>query len=224
MVRLPFANREAAGRALAAELARRGLHRATPSGEVIVLALPRGGVPVGREVAHALHAPLDVVIVRKLGVPWQRELAMGAIAGGGFQTLDESLVRELRVSREEIEATLAKERRELERREKLYRGHRPAIDVHSRTVVLVDDGLATGSTMLVAARYVKSLKPARLVVAVPLGSAEACEKIRAEAVECVCLATPEPFVAVGEWYADFPQTSDAEVQQALEEFAGSRVS
>jgi putative phosphoribosyl transferase len=203
--RLPFADRAAAGRALAAELVKRDLQ------DVIVLALPRGGVPVAREIAKALGAPLDVVIVRKLGVPWQPELAMGAIAGGGFQILDEDLVRELRVLHEDIEATIASQRQELERREKLYRHGRPGLEIRARTVILVDDGLATGSTMLVAVRYVKSLDPARVVVAVPVGSVEACERIRAEAVECVCLATPEPFVAVGEWYAAFPQVSDAEV-------------
>lgn len=202
---IPFADRAAAGRALAAELVTRDLPSA------LVLALPRGGVPVAREIANALGAPLDVVVVRKLGVPWQRELAMGAIAGGGFQIVDDDLVRELRVSREEIEATIARENQELERREKRYRGGRPGLKLCGCSVILVDDGLATGSTMLVAVRYVKSLAPAKVVVAAPVGSVEACERIRDESAECVCLATPEPFVAVGQWYVDFPQLSDAEV-------------
>jgi len=212
MIQLPFADRTEAGRFLAAELA-------TPKlpADVIVLALPRGGLPVGWEVAKKLGAPLDVVIVRKLGVPWQPELAMGAIAGGSIRTLDQELIRTLRISREEIEAVIARESAELQRREKLYRKGRPALDLRGRTVLLVDDGLATGSTMLVAARYVRSLKPARTLIAVPVGSVQACRRLKKEADDCICLATPEPFSAVGEWYADFPQVNDSEVQRFLQD-------
>jgi len=211
MIQLPFADRAEAGSLLAAELAKLKL-----PANVIVLALPRGGLPVGLEVAKKLQAPLDVVIVRKLGVPWQPELAMGAIASGSVQTLDQDLIRALGISREEVDAVIDKERAEVERREKLYRKGRPALDLRGKTVLLVDDGLATGSTMLVAARYVRSLKPARMLIAVPVGSVQACERLKMEADDCICLATPEPFVAVGQWYADFPQVTDSEVQRFLE--------
>lgn len=212
MIQLPFANRVEAGRLLAAELVTRKLQ-----GDVMVLALPRGGLPVGQEVAKSFGAPLDVVIVRKLGVPWRPELAMGAIASGSFQTLDEALIGGLRIPREEIDAVVARESAEVARREKLYRRGRPALDLHGRTVVLVDDGLATGSTMLVAARYVRSLKPRKTVIAVPVGSVQAFQRLRKEADDCVCLATPVPFAAVGEWYVDFRQVTDAEVQHFLEQ-------
>jgi len=211
MIQLPFEDRAEAGRLLGAELNQQRLSNA------IVLALPRGGVSVGFEVAKTLHAPLDTVVVRKLGVPWQPELAMGAIAGGSFQVLDYEMIAHLGVSAEEIERVIAKERAEGQRREKLYRGERPAPDVHSRTVVLVDDGLATGSTMLVAVRYVRSLRPARLIVAVPVGSREACARVAKEVETLVCLAKPQPFIAVGEWYYDFRQVTDSEVQRMLEE-------
>jgi putative phosphoribosyl transferase len=212
MITLPFTDRAAAGRALAAEL---GKHKF--AGNRIVLALPRGGLPVGLEVATALRAPLDVVIVRKLGVPWQPELAMGAIASGSFQTLDEELIGALGISREDIEAVVARERAEITRRDKLYRKGQPALNLHGRTVLLVDDGLATGSTMLVAARYVRSLKPFSTIVAVPVGSVQACERLTNEVDDCVCLATPQPFTAVGEWYTDFRQVTDAEVQRSLDQ-------
>jgi putative phosphoribosyl transferase len=212
MIQLPFADRTEAGRLLAAELINHNLQT-----NVVVLALPRGGLPVGLEVAKALAAPLDVVIVRKLGVPWRPELAMGAIAGGAFQTLDEEVINALGVLREEIDDAKARQSAEVARREKLYRGGRGALDLHGRTVVLVDDGLATGSTMLVAARYARSLKPHRTLIAVPVASVQACKRLRKEADHCVCLATPEPFSAVGEWYADFRQVSDAEVQSFLEQ-------
>lgn len=212
MIQLPFADRVEAGRLLAAELVSHKVQ-----GNVIVVALPRGGLPVGLEVAKALGAPLDVVIVRKLGVPWRPELAMGAIASGSFQTLDEELIRALRIPRQEIDAVVARESAEVARREKLYRGGRRTLDLHGRTVVLVDDGLATGSTMLVAARYVRSLKPRKTLIAVPVGSVQACQRLRKEADDCVCLATPEPFAAVGEWYVDFRQVTDAEVQHFLEQ-------
>lgn len=211
MIQLPFEDRVEAGRLLGAELNQHRLSNA------IVLALPRGGVTVGFEVAKMLHAPLDAVVVRKLGVPWQPELAMGAIAGASFQVLDYELIAHLGISREDIERVIAKERAEGQRREKLYRGERPAPELQSRTVVLVDDGLATGSTMLVAVRYVRSLRPARLIVAVPVGSREACARLAKEADTLVCLAKPQPFSAVGEWYVDFRQVSDSEVQRMLEE-------
>jgi putative phosphoribosyl transferase len=212
MIQLPFADRAEAGRLLASELLRRNL-----PANVVVLALPRGGLPVGLEVAKAFGAPLDVVIVRKFGVPWQPELAMGAIASGSFQTLDRDLVEALRISREEIDAVVARESAEVARRERLYRRGRQALDLYGRTVLLVDDGLATGSTMLVAARYVRSLEPRKTLIAVPVGSVQACHRLRREADDCVCLATPEPFTAVGEWYADFRQVTDAEVRHILEQ-------
>jgi putative phosphoribosyl transferase len=212
MTQLPFSDRVEAGRLLAAELAKHKL-----PANVIVLALPRGGVPVGLEVAKTLHAPLDVVVVRKLGVPWQPELAMGAIAGSSEQVLNKELIADLRVSRQEINAAVAKERAEVERREKLYRAGRPAPDLRGRVVLLVDDGLATGSTMLVAARYVRAFKPAKMIIAVPVGSVEACERLKKQADDFLCLATPASFMAVGEWFRDFRQVSDAEVRRLLEE-------
>lgn len=210
MVRLPFSNRSEAGELLAKELAGR-----TGLVNPIVLALPRGGVPIGLAVARALRAPLDVVIVRKLGVPWRPELAMGAITGGSFQVLDEVLIQDLGIYPEEIEAVVSRERKEVARREKRYRGDRPRLHLKGRTVLLVDDGLATGSSMLAAARYVRTLNPASLIAAAPVGSVEACHRLRKELDECLCLATPDPFNAVGEWYTDFEQVTDDEVRQLL---------
>ncbi len=209
MIQLPFRDRADAGRLLALELERRDLPLNT-----IVIALPRGGVPVGFEIAHALGVPLDVVIARKLGVPWQPELAMGAIAGEAV-VLDERLIREIPLRPGEIDAVIARERAEIERREKLYRAGRPAAKLEGRTVVLVDDGLATGSTMIAAARHVRSSKPARLIIAVPVSPADAGVRIRPECNEFVTLATPVPFMAVGCWYVDFRQTTDGEVQELL---------
>lgn len=215
MIQLPFEDRAGAGRLLAAELKLRDLPRNT-----IILALRRGGVPVGFEIARAFNAPLDVLVVRKLGVPWQPELAMGAIAGGSV-VLDRRLIRELGISQAEIDSIVARERTEAERRERLYRAGRSAPSLRGRTVVLVDDGLATGSTMVAAARYVRNSQPGRLVVAVPVGSSQACRLLKPECDECVCLATPEPFWAVGQWYLDFQQTRDEEVQDLLERNQGA---
>jgi predicted phosphoribosyltransferase len=186
MVHLPFASRAEAGRLLAAEVA---LHKfaATP----IVLALPRGGVPVGSVVAAQLHAPLDVVVVRKLGVPWEPELAMGAMAGS-FCILNEQLIRELGIADAEVERIVAREQAEIERREKLYRGGRPAPGLRDRDVILVDDGLATGSTMLAAVRYVRSLSPASVMIAIPVGAVDSVRRLREEADDFLCLATPDP--------------------------------
>src|SRR5262245_39744264 len=200
-----FHDRTEAGRLLAAKLA---AYANRP--DVLVLALPRGGVPVAFEVARALHAPLDVFLVRKVGVPGHEELAMGAIASGGVRVLNADVVRMLRISDEVFDAVAAEEWRELQRRERLYRGDRPAPDVHGRIVILVDDGLATGSTMRVAVAALRQQQPARIVVAVPVGAPETCAEFQAEADEAVCARTPEPFRAVGLWYDDFSQTTDAE--------------
>lgn len=215
MNRLPFRNRFEAGRLLSAELAKMALP------EPFVLALARGGVPVGFEIARSLDAPLDVVVVRKIGVPWQPELAMGAIAGDSFELLDFAIIRQLGISRDQMDRVIALEREELKRREMLYRGRRGAPDLHSKTAILVDDGLATGSTMLVAMRYVRSLAPLKIVVAVPVASIQASALVAEEADTMACLATPEPFSAVGEWYLNFAQTSDAEVKMLLEESRGA---
>jgi predicted phosphoribosyltransferase len=183
--------------------------------DVIVLALPRGGVPVAYEVARALHAPLDVFLVRKLGVPGREEFAMGALASGGVRVLNEDVVRGLGIAQSSVDAVAAREQQELERRERLYRGNRPPPEVRGRTVILVDDGLATGSTMRAAVLALHRLQPARIVVAVPTAAAETCDEMRALADEAVCGITPEPFHAVGLWYADFSQTSDEEVDALL---------
>ncbi|HVW11969.1 MAG TPA: phosphoribosyltransferase [Bryobacteraceae bacterium] len=206
---LPFVDRVEAGRLLGANLATRKFPART-----IVLALPRGGLPVGAGVADALKAPLDVVVVRKLGVPWQGELAMGAIAQGAI-VLDPQLIHSLKISDVDLAPAIAREIKEAKRREKLYRGDRPPLNLRGRTVVIVDDGLATGSTMLAAIRAVRTMQPRRIVVAVPVGSLSACRRVRAEADECICLAIPEPFSAVGEWYVDFRQVTDDDAQEIL---------
>ncbi|HEV2200658.1 MAG TPA: phosphoribosyltransferase family protein [Bryobacteraceae bacterium] len=208
-VELPFQDRAEAGRLLGAELVAR-----KPGANTAVIALARGGLPIGAEVARALNAPLDVIVVRKLGVPWQPELAMGAIAGS-TRVLDRRVIRELRVSDEQVEAVIARETEEMERREKLYRRGLAPLDPAGRTVILVDDGLATGSTMVAAARHIRSAHPAKLIVAVPLGTPEACSRLRKEADECLCLALPRLFFSVGQWYTDFRQVSDAQVQAIL---------
>jgi putative phosphoribosyl transferase len=215
MVALPFADRMEAGRLLASELSSRKI---APDAAV-VLALARGGVPVGFAIAEWLRLPLDVIVVRKLGVPWQPELAMGAIAGG-VRILDDRLIRRLGISDDEVEEILAREQAEMMRREELFRGGKPALRPHGQSAIIVDDGLATGSTMLAAVRHVRSLEPARVIVAVPVGSREACYRLRREADaadELVCLATPDAFFAVGEWYSDFRQVGDAEVRNLLAE-------
>jgi putative phosphoribosyl transferase len=201
-----FRNRAEAGRRLAAQLtAYDGL------ADAIVLGLPRGGVPVAVEVARALHATLDVFVVRKLGTPGHPELAMGAIASGGVRVLSQDIIDELGIKASAIDAVTARERIELERRDRLYRGDRQLPDLHDRTVFVVDDGLATGATMEAAVRAVRLYGPARVVVATPVGAVEACQRLRRVADEVVCTETPEPFRAVGLWYEQFEPTTDEEV-------------
>ena len=205
-----FRNRNEAGRLLAKRLT---AYANRP--DVLVLALPRGGVPVAYEVARALGAPLDVFVVRKLGVPGHEELAMGAVATGGVRVLNDQIVQRLRIPEYIIDAVAAREQPELGRRERLYRGGRPPPDVRGRTVILVDDGLATGATMRAAIMALRQLQPARIVVAIPTASPETCEELKAEVDEVVCAITPEPFLAVGHWYEDFSQTTDEEVRDLL---------
>jgi len=209
-----FRNRADAGRRLAEKLV---AYAGRP--DVLVLALPRGGVPVGFEVARALEAPLDVFVVRKLGVPGHEELAMGAIASGGAWALNDDVVKALSIPDVVIRAVASREIKELERREQLYRGDRPALDVGGCTVILVDDGLATGSTMRAAIAAVSRLGPARLIVAVPTAARTTCAELGHEVDECVCVITPDPFYTVGTWYEDFSQTTDEEVRDLLERAA-----
>ncbi|MGH9348514.1 MAG: phosphoribosyltransferase [Vicinamibacterales bacterium] len=205
-----FRDRREAGRLLAARLAAyAGRH------DVLVLALPRGGVPVAYEVARALGAPLDVFLVRKLGVPGREELAMGAVASGGVRVLNEDVVSALGISDRAIDEVAAAEQAELARRERLYRGTRPPPDAQGRTAILVDDGLATGASMLAAVQALRQQRPARIVVAVPTASPDTCEQVRAEVDQVECLFTPHPFRAVGLWYEDFSQTTDEEVRDLL---------
>ena len=205
-----LANRREAGELLAGNL-RRFFGR----DDVVVLALPRGGVPVGYEVARALGARLDVFVVRKLGFPGQPELAMGAIASGDVRVLNDDVLALYPVSREDIERVTRAERLELERRERSYRDGRPLVPIEDQIVILVDDGLATGSTMRAAVMAVRRLRPARVVVAVPVGAKETCQALGRVADDVVCLMTPEPFRAVGLWYSDFSETTDDEVRQLL---------
>jgi putative phosphoribosyl transferase len=190
--------------------------------DVLVLALPRGGVPVADEVAQALHAPLDVFLVRKLGVPGHEELAMGAIATGGVRVLNEEVVRALRIPDKVIATVAAEEEQELERREQIYRGDRHRLDVRYRTIILVDDGLATGSSMRAAIVALRRLGPDWIVVAVPVGAPETCAEFQAEANEVVCARTPEPFYGVGLWYGNFSQTTDDEVHDLLQRASRQR--
>ena len=187
--------------------------------DVVVLALPRGGVPIGLEVARALHVPLDVFVVRKLGLPGQEELAMGAIASGGVLVLNEELVRALNIPRDIIDMVAQQEQGELERREREYRDGRPPVDIRGRTVILVDDGLATGASMRVAALALKKKDPAQIVVAVPVAPPSTCAELQNEVDQVVCAVTPEPFWGVGQWYQDFSQTSDEEVRELLRQAA-----
>jgi putative phosphoribosyl transferase len=205
-----YRNRMEAGRQLAAQLI---AYANRP--QVVVLALPRGGVPVAFAVAEALNAPLDVFLVRKLGLPGHEELAIGAIATGGVRVLNENVVHTLHVPDAVIDAVTAQEQRELERRERCYRDDRPPLDVRGYTVILVDDGMATGATMRAVAVALRQRHPARIVVAVPVAAGTTCEEFRAEVDDIICAATPEPFYGVGLWYDDFSQTSDAEVRDLL---------
>jgi putative phosphoribosyl transferase len=209
-----FSNRTEAGRFLAAKL-----DEYANRSDVIVLALPRGGVPVAFEVAKTLKAPLDVLIVRKLGVPGQEELAFGAIASGGSSFFNEGLISALRLTDSMVETIVERERRELQRRERLYRGgQNTVLDARGKTVLIVDDGLATGATMLAAITAIKEKSPKKVVVAVPVGSRQTCDEFKREAdVWCVCAVTPEPFYGVGIWYEDFTQTADEEVIKLLDE-------
>jgi putative phosphoribosyl transferase len=207
-----FKDRRDAGRKLAQEL----LAYAGRS-DVIVLALPRGGVPVAYEVARALSVPLDIFIVRKLGLPGHEELAIGAIASGGVRVLNDDIVQALKIPQTMIETVTRRELQELERRERAYRGERPGPEVQGRTVILIDDGLATGASMRAAVAALRLQNPARIVVAVPTAALETCKAFRPEVDEMVCAMTPEPFYGVGRWYEDFSQTTDEEVRALLEE-------
>ena len=206
-----FIDRRNAGRVLATRLA-----KYAGRDDVVVLALPRGGVPVAYEVASALGVPMDVFLVRKLGTPGHRELAMGAIASGGVRVLNEDVVRWYGISDAAIEHIAREEHEELERRERAYRGDRPAPDLTNRILILIDDGLATGSTMRAAAQAVRAHRPARVVIAVPVGAPQTCAELAAVADEVFCARMPEPFSAVGQWYLNFDQTDDDEVRELLQ--------
>lgn len=205
-----FKDRTVAGQVLAKKLA----DYANRS-NVLVLALPRGGVPVGFEVARALNAPLDVLVVRKLGVPDNEELAMGAIASGGVRILNQSIVNDIQISDEVIARVAVQEERELERRESMYRGDRPFPNLKGQTVILVDDGLATGATMWAAIIAVRQQQPKEIVIAVPVAAPETCEEMQSKVEKIICANTPSPFYSVGMWYEKFPQTTDDEVRELL---------
>ena len=206
---LPYSDRAEAGSVLAEALREREPDRP------VVLALPRGGVPVAKPCADALNAPLDVFVVRKLGAPGQPELALGAIATGGVRVLNDRVVSRLRISHEELKRVAAEELTELRRRERAYRGNRQPLEITGRTVLLVDDGLATGATMRAAVQAVRAAGSRRIVVAVPVGAAEACRQLARTADDVVCLAQPVPFGSVGRWYRDFAQTTDEDVRRLL---------
>jgi putative phosphoribosyl transferase len=212
-----FRNRTEAGKHLATKLLN---YKDRP--DVLVLALPRGGVPVAFEVAQALRVPLDVFLVRKLGVPGHEELAMGAISTGGVRVLNEDTVNYLRIPEHIIDAIAAEELKELERRELAYRGNLPEPDVKGKTVILIDDGLATGSTIRAAAQALRQQQPARIIVAVPVSAPETCNEYRIGVDEIICAVTPEPFLGVGMWYLDFSQTTDEEVRDLLERARGEK--
>jgi predicted phosphoribosyltransferase len=212
---LEFTDRHHAGKALAERL-----KEYAGRNDVVVLALPRGGVPVAYEVACTLHAPLDVFVVRKLGVPGHEELAMGAIASGDVRVLNQDVLQWYRLSDADLDAVTRHEKGELERRERLYRGSRPLTPIEGRTVILIDDGLATGSTMRAAVEAVRRLNPTRIVVAVPVGAQDTCDQLRQIADDAICLMTPASFSAVGQWYLDFSQTTDEEVSRLLASAAG----
>ena len=207
-----FRDRRSAGQLLARQLDAYA-HRS----DVVVLGLPRGGVPVAFEVADALDAPLDVFVVRKLGVPFQPELAMGAIASGGVKVLNDDVVAMANITPDIVARAVSAEERELERREHLYRNGRPPLALTGKIVILTDDGLATGSTMRAAVTAVRRLQPARVIVAVPVGARESCRLLEETADDVICLQVPDPFSAVGMWYEDFSQTSDDEVRMLVEE-------
>jgi putative phosphoribosyl transferase len=211
----PFADRREAGRELAGRLR---AYEAQP--DVIVLALPRGGVPVAFEIAEALEVPLDIFVVRKLGMPGHAEFAIGAIASGGVRVVNDDVVRAYRIPSASIEAVARQELAELERREREYRHGQPTPDLRDRTVILVDDGLATGSTMRAAVQAVRAQSPSKVVVAVPVAAPDACAAFSDITDETVCARTPEPFQAVGLWYRDFSQTTDDEVRALLQQHAG----
>ena len=206
-----FRNREEAGGRLGDTLA-----RIMPDTDPLLLALPRGGVPVAFQTSRILNAELDVFLVRKLGVPGHEELAMGAIASGGVRVLNETLIARLGIPPAFVERVIERESNEIARRERLYRGNRPPPRILGRTVILVDDGLATGATMTAAARAVQQQDPKRVIAAVPLGSEDAVDDLRQQVDEVVCLETPEPFYAVGLWYEDFSPTTDDEVRELLD--------
>jgi predicted phosphoribosyltransferase len=205
-----FKNRSDAGKRLAAILQD---YANRPN--AVVLGLPRGGIPVAFEVATKLGLPLDVFVVRKLGVPGHEEFAMGAIASGGIRVLNDDTIRSLNIPREMIESVAEKQGEELKRREQVYRGSRPHLDVRDLTVILVDDGLATGATMRAAVQALRKQKPLSIIVAVPAAAPEACEELGEEADDIICAVTPDPFFSVGSWYEDFSQTTDDEVRQLL---------
>jgi putative phosphoribosyl transferase len=211
VIRLPFADRLEAGRLLAHEFASRRPDRGS-----VVLGLARGGLPVANEIANRQHLALDVVVVRKIGVPWQPELAMGAIAGDAC-ILDDELIRELEIPNETVVELTAAEKSEMQRREAVYHGLDHPEELRDRPVILVDDGLATGSTMAAAVRHVRNQKAANITVAIPVAARGACQRMRNEAEHVVCLAIPNPFLSVGRWYRNFPQLSDIDVQNILME-------
>ncbi len=205
-----FDDRVDAGRQLAAKL---GAYAGRK--DVIVLGIPRGGVPVAFEVARALKAPLDIFLSRKLGVPGQEELAFGALATGGVRVLDRDLIAQVGISEREIDQIAASVKKELERRARVYRGLRPALNVKGKTVLLVDDGIATGSSMLAAINALRQMEPARLVVAVPVAPYDTCKRLRSVVDELVCVDTPETFYAIGQFYGDFSQVRDEEVTELI---------